>query len=190
MFERFCNEHQKNIQMSRRKGEGDKDAHRQSLHCLRAKLTNYSFFFSFSFFKFMTCRDILGPCWDGDGCAGAAALQFLPALQSHPGRGIMKRPALPRSPATVSCKHLILYLSFIFVSLPLPCVGLFLSTFSFFLSSNIFCFRFDLHNNLPLSSYIVRDEQSSRKGSSLRNQNYDQLFVIPAESQTKFTDRH
>lgn len=132
----------------------------------------------------------------GDGCAGAAALRFLPALPSHPGRGIVKRPALPRSPAMVSCKYLILSLCLYFCLSLSPLCGHilehFLFSFFLFFPLPIFCFHFDLHEELTtfpsvqaafshrFSNVRRRDERSRRKGSSLSVQNHDQLFAIPA----------
>lgn len=69
----------------------------------------------------------------------AATVRFLPALQSHPCRGIMKRPAVPSSPAIISCKYLIL-LSLPYISLSLPpscgcCLFLYPQSFVFILTS-------------------------------------------------------
>lgn len=83
-----------------------------------------------------------GPCWVGDRCAGAAVLRFLPALQSHPGRGIMKSPALPRSPGQPQISHLSLCLYFSLTLSLSPSCGYILDHFLLFLSPS---FHFDLH---------------------------------------------
>lgn len=106
------------------------------VHCIaserswqKALVSLVSSFFSSSWLS----KKSQGPCWVGDRCAGAAVLRFLPALQSHPGRGIMKSPALPRSPGQPQISHLSLCLYFsLTLSLSLPRVGIFLTTFSCF----------------------------------------------------------
>lgn len=179
------------------RGEKERETRMHAgVHCIASERSWQTALVSLVFLFFLSSwlrKKSRSPCWVGDGCAGAAALRFLPALQSHPGRGIVKRPAVPRPLAMVSCKYLILLsLSYISISLS-PSCGCFLDHFLFF-SLLIFCFHFDLQEGHTtflsvqagflycFSNKRRRGEQSSRKGSSLCIQNHDQLFfVIPAE---------
>ncbi len=94
------------------KREGETMIH-AGIHCIASErswqtaLVSPAFLFSSSWLR----EKSAGPRWVGDGCASAAALRFLPALQSHPGRGIMKKTAFPTSPAPVSCMPVSSYLS-------------------------------------------------------------------------------
>lgn len=65
---------------------------------------------------------------------------FSPALQSHPGRRIMKRPALPRSPAMVSCKYLVLISLRLYFLLYRPPLSVCVATLLCTLFSHLFVF--------------------------------------------------
>lgn len=139
--------------------------------------------------------------------AGAAALRFLSALQSHPRRGIMKRPILP----LITCNgQLQIFHFYRPVSLFLPCSPLLASFLCghiivhlLFFSLPIFCFQSDLqlqkeyttlpsiqpHSFILFSNARRRDERGTRKGSPLSIQAHDRLFChscrVQGKSQTK-----
>lgn len=155
------------------------------------------FFFSFFFFSsssWLRKKSQVPAELEMDN-TGAASLRLCLALQSHPGRGILKRPALLRSPSMVSCKYLILSLFvslFIsqYLSLAFFCGHIWNIICLFLTPSFIFILTFK-RNTLPpplpnqsafLTSLLEREEgMSPRKGSSLCIQNHNELFVIPAE---------
>lgn len=128
----------------------------------------------------------------------AAAVQSLPALQSHPCRGIMKRPTVPSSPEMIRCKYLIL-LSLPYISLSLPpscgcCLFLYPQSFVFILTFTRFTqpsFQF------RLVSYIVypageegMSGATERAAPSLFRIAISFFFVILAEHRESHRDVH
>lgn len=141
------------------KREGDEDACRRALHCIRAKLTNGSCFSCFSFlFKFVTqekiSESLLSWRWMCRCCCSSISPGF--AESSWQGN----REETCRSQITCNGQLQISHLIISFLYFYLPRVGVFLTTFSFFLSSSfVFILTFKRGTQpscqFRLVSYIV-----------------------------------
>lgn len=151
------------------RGEKERETRMHAgVHCIASERSWQTAPVSLVFLFFLSSwlrKKSRSPCWVGDGCAGAAALRFLPALQSHPGRGIVQRPAVPRSLAMVSCKYLILLsLSYISISL----VWVFSWPLSLFFSPHLLFSFWPSRgaDNLPVSSgwFLILFLQQEKEG--------------------------
>lgn len=123
----------------------------------------------FSFlFKFCDSGRYWSPCWAEDGCDSGAALRFLPALQTHPGRVLVNRQYLLWPPTKVNCIYLILLFDFLISVSFCPSCGWIL-----FILYPSFVFILAYMRDTPpyfqfrLISYMISPATKDRRGSSL-----------------------